>query len=128
MNILVIGGGGREHALAWKLAQSPRIKKIYVAPGNGGTHEFAENIPITPTDSKALLKFAQEKKIDLTVVGPDDSLAAGIVDEFQNAGLRIFGPTKAAAEIEASKAFAKSFMQTYHIPTAEFMVFKEYEK
>lgn len=128
MNILVIGGGGREHALAWKLAQSPRVKKIYVAPGNGGTREITENIPIAPTDIKSLVEFAREKKIDLAVVGPDDALALGIVDEFQNAGIPAFGPTKAAAEIEASKAFAKSFMKTHNIPTAGFGVFKEYGK
>ncbi len=128
MNILVIGGGGREHALAWKLSQSPLVKKIYVAPGNGGTQELAENIPIAPTDFKTLLEFAREKKIDLAVVGPDDALALGIADEFQNAGIPVFGPTKAAAEIEASKAFAKSFMKANKIPTADFMVFKEYGK
>ncbi|MBI4086027.1 MAG: phosphoribosylamine--glycine ligase [Candidatus Liptonbacteria bacterium] len=127
-NVLIIGGGGREHALAWKLAQSPRVKKIYVAPGNGGVREIAENIPIISTDIKALVEFAREKKIGLAVVGPDDALALGIVDEFKNAGIPVFGPTKAAAEIEASKAFAKSFMKTHAIPTAGFEVFKEYEK
>ena len=90
--------------------------------------QIGENIPIAATDIKALVEFAREKKIDLTVVGPDDALALGIVDEFQNAGIPVFGPTKAAAEIEASKAFSKSFMKTHAIPTAEFMVFKEYEK
>ncbi len=128
MQILIIGGGGREHALAWKLSQSPRVKKIYIAPGNGGTAQIGENAPLPATAIKQLVEFAREKKIDLAVVGSDDALALGVVDEFQNAGLAIFGPSRAAAEIEASKAFAKSFMRTHKIPTAEFKVFKEYEQ
>ena len=126
--VLLIGSGGREHALVWKLLQSPLAKKIYVAPGNGGTGTIAENVPIKATDIPALLSFAREKKIDLVVVGPDDPLALGIVDEFQNAGIPIFGPAKKAAELEASKAFAKSFMDAHGIPTARFKVFREFEK
>ena len=98
-NVFIIGGGGREHALAWKLAQSPRIGKLYVAPGNGGTCDVAENIPIEATDIKGLARFAEKNSIDLTVVGPDDPLALGVVDIFQSRGLRIFGPTRAAAHI-----------------------------
>lgn len=127
MNILIIGSGGREHALAWKIAQSPRASKIYVAPGNGGTREIAENVPIPAGDIKGLLAFAREKKIDLVVVGPDDSLALGIVDEFRAAGFPIFGPTQAAAQIEASKAFSKSFMKAHGIPTAAFEIFKDFK-
>ncbi len=128
MNILLIGGGGREHALAWKLAHSSRISKMYVAPGNGGTQEFAENIPIAATDIASLLAFAREKKIDLAVVGADDPLALGIVDEFRAAGIPIFGPTRAAAQIEASKAYAKAFMSSHKIPTAHFRTFKDFDE
>jgi phosphoribosylamine---glycine ligase len=127
-NILVVGSGGREHALAWKLSQSSRLGKLHVAPGNGGTSEVAENIPIQATDIRGLLGFAEKNAIDLTVVGPDDPLALGIVDEFQSRGLKIFGPTKAAAQIEASKAFAKQFMDLRLIPTASFEIFSRYEK
>lgn len=126
MNILIIGSGGREHALAWKLAQSPRISKLFVAPGNGGTRQVAENIAIDPTDIGGLVEFAVNNDIGLTVVGPDDSLALGVVDAFQSRGLRIFGPTQAAAEIESSKAFAKNLMTEAGIPTAEFKVFNEH--
>lgn len=104
-NVLIIGSGGREHALAWKLAQSPRIGKLYVASGNGGTRDIAENVAIEATDVKSLARFAEKNSIDLTVVGPDDPLALGVVDVFQSRGIRIFGPTRAAAQIEASKAF-----------------------
>src|SRR4051812_13328682 len=107
MDILIVGSGGREHALAWKLAQSSRVGKIYVAPGNGGTQMVGQNVPILATDIQELLKFAQEKNIGLTVVGSEEPLALGIVDLFKSRGLRIFGPTKAAAQIETSKAFAK---------------------
>src|SRR3989344_6226573 len=93
-NVLIIGSGGREHALAWKLAQSPRIGKLYVAPGNGGTRDVAENIAIEATDAKGLARFAEKNSIDLTVVGPDDPLALGVVNVFQSRGLRIFGPTR----------------------------------
>lgn len=121
--VLVIGSGGREHALAWKLSQSSLVDKIFVAPGNGGTADLAENVPIQALDFSALIKFAQEKQIDLTIVGPDDPLAAGIVDEFKNVGLKVFGPTKEAAQIEASKAFSKKLMAENLVPTAEFKSF-----
>lgn len=126
-NVLIIGSGGREHALAWKLAQSSRIGKLYVAPGNGGTCDIAENIAIEATDVKGLDRFAEKNSIHLTVVGPDDPLALGIVDVFQSHGLRIFGPTRAAAQIEASKAFAKRLMHDSDIPTAPFRIFRKYE-
>src|SRR3989338_8543663 len=127
-NVLMIGSGGREHALAWKLAQSPRIGKLFVAPGNGGTRQIAENIAIDATDIDGLIQFAEKNKIGLTVVGPDDPLALGVVDAFKARGLRIFGPTRAAAEIESSKAFAKKLMSEVGIPTAAFQIFSEYEK
>ena len=127
-NVLIIGSGGREHALAWKLAQSPRIGKLYVAPGNGGTRQVAENIPIEATDIDGLVKFAEKNEIGLTVVGPDDPLALGVVDTFRLRGLRIFGPTRTAAEIESSKAFAKNLMSEANIPTATFKIFSEYNK
>jgi phosphoribosylamine--glycine ligase len=125
MNILVIGGGGREHALAWKLAQSPKVQMVYVAPGNGGTalDERLKNIPIT--DVAELRAWALENKIGLTVVGPEGPLAAGVVDEFRLHGLRIFGPTKAAAQLESSKAFSKAFMRRHGIPTAEYATFSD---
>ena len=125
MKVLVIGGGGREHALAWKLAQSPKVQAVYVAPGNGGTalDPRLENVPIT--DIVRLREWALEEKIALTVVGPEGPLAAGVVDEFRAHGLRIFGPTKAAAQLESSKAFAKSFMARHKIPTAEYETFTD---
>ncbi|MDB5966392.1 MAG: phosphoribosylamine--glycine ligase [Polaromonas sp.] len=125
MKILVIGGGGREHALAWKLAQSPRVQAVYVAPGNGGTalDPRLENIPIT--DVRALREWAGREKIALTVVGPEQPLAAGVVDEFRAHGLRIFGPTQAAAQLESSKAFSKAFMQRHGIPTAAYDTFTD---
>ena len=118
MKILVIGSGGREHALVWKLRQSPRVSAVFCAPGNGGIAQLAECVPIKISDHAALVKFAREQGIGLTVVGPDDALAAGIVDHFQNAGLRIFGPTQSAARLESSKVFAKEFMLRHGIPTA----------
>ncbi|HEY6514010.1 MAG TPA: phosphoribosylamine--glycine ligase [Burkholderiaceae bacterium] len=123
MKVLVIGGGGREHALAWKLAQSPKLQCVYVAPGNGGTASDArlENVAITDLD--ALADFAQREKIVLTVVGPEAPLAAGVVDLFRSRGLRIFGPTRAAAQLESSKAFSKAFMQRHGIPTARYETF-----
>ncbi len=125
MNVLVIGGGGREHAMAWKLAQSSKVQMVYVAPGNGGTalDGRLKNIPIT--DVVELRVWAQENKIGLTVVGPEVPLAAGVVDEFRKHGLRIFGPTKAAAQLESSKAFSKAFMRRHGIPTAEYATFSE---
>ncbi len=118
--LLVVGNYAREHALAWKLSQSPKVGKLYIAPGNGGTSAVAENVPIVQTDISALVRFALEKKIDVTIVGSDDPLAMGIVDAFTAKGLKIFGPTKAAAQIEASKAFAKKLMKENNIPTAAF--------
>jgi phosphoribosylamine--glycine ligase len=118
MKILVIGSGGREHALVWKLKQSPRVTHVYCAPGNGGISQDASCVPIKISEHAALLDFARKENIDLTVVGPDDALAAGIVDAFQQAGLRIFGPTKRAAQLESSKVFAKEFMVRHGIPCA----------
>ena len=125
MKVLVIGGGGREHALAWKLAQSPKVQTVYVAPGNGGTalDTRLENINIT--DIHALRAWAATEKIALTVVGPEQPLAAGIVDEFRHHGLRVFGPTKAAAQLESSKAFSKAFMKRHQIPTADYETFTD---
>jgi len=125
MKVLVIGGGGREHALAWKLAQSPKVQAVYVAPGNGGTAQDArlENVPIT--DIAALRKWALHERIALTVVGPEAPLAAGVVDDFRDHGLRVFGPTQAAAQLESSKAFSKAFMKRHGIPTAEYETFTD---
>ena len=122
MKILVIGSGGREHALAWKLAQSP-VDRIFCAPGNAGTAAVGDNIPIKASDLPALVRFAKENRIELTVVGPDDALAAGIVDLFVAEKLRIFGPTKSAARIESSKIFAKELMRAQEIPTAQAKTF-----
>ncbi|MBI3802853.1 MAG: phosphoribosylamine--glycine ligase [Nitrospirae bacterium] len=118
MNVLVIGGGGREHALVWKIAQSPRVRKLYCAPGNPGIAAQAEIVPVAVDEVEKLLAFAKEKPIDLTVVGPELPLSHGIVDRFEAHGLRIFGPHRAAAEIETSKVFSKKLMQKYQIPTA----------
>jgi len=125
MKVLVVGGGGREHALAWKLSQSERIQKVYVAPGNGGTARDANLFDVPITDVKALREWAQQEKIDLTVVGPEAPLAAGIVDEFRAHGMKIFGPTKAAAQLESSKAFSKAFMHRHGIPTALYETFTD---
>ena len=125
MKILVIGGGGREHALAWKLAQSPRVEKVYVAPGNGGTARDTRLVNVDLTDIQALADFAQQQKIGLTVVGPEGPLSAGVVDLFRARGLRIFGPTQAAAQLESSKAFAKDFMRRHGIPTAAYATFSD---
>ena len=127
MKVLVIGGGGREHALAWKLAQSPRVSKVFVAPGNPGTAAEAkcENVSIAATDIPALLAFAGKEKIDLTVVGPEAPLVLGVVDSFRDAGLAIFGPTQKAAQLEGSKAFSKDFLARHRIPTASYRVFTE---
>ncbi|MGJ7541572.1 phosphoribosylamine--glycine ligase [Variovorax sp. LT1R16] len=125
MKVLVIGGGGREHALAWRLAHSERVSKLYVAPGNGGTATDRRFETVDITDPVALRQWAQQEKIALTVVGPEGPLAAGVVDEFRAHGLRIFGPTKAAAQLESSKAFSKAFMQRHKIPTAEYQAFTD---
>ncbi|MGH8735204.1 MAG: phosphoribosylamine--glycine ligase, partial [Burkholderiales bacterium] len=128
MKLLVIGSGGREHALAWKLAQSPRVQKVFVAPGNGGTatENGVENVALTGIPE--LIAFSKKQRIQVTIVGPEAPLAAGIVDEFQNAGLKIFGPTRAAAQLEASKDFAKSFMVRHGIPTAQHRTFTSAEE
>jgi len=125
MKVLVVGGCGREHALAWKLAQSPRVQSVHVAPGNGGTvlDGRLQTVPIS--DVSALRQWAQDNKIGLTVVGPEQPLAAGIVDEFRAHGLRVFGPTQAAAQLESSKAFSKAFMKRHGIPTAEYETFSD---
>ncbi len=125
MKVLVIGGGGREHALAWKLAQSPRVQAVYVAPGNGGTalDPRLENVPIA--DLRQLRDWALKEKVALTVVGPEAPLAAGVVDDFRAHGLRVFGPTQAAAQLESSKAFAKAFMARHRIPTAAYQAFTD---
>ncbi|MFN2542350.1 MAG: phosphoribosylamine--glycine ligase [Chthoniobacterales bacterium] len=125
MNLLVIGGGGREHALAWKLKQSPAVDRIFCAPGNGGTAEIAENVAIPAADLPRLLQFAKQNDVDLTVIGPDDPLALGIVDLFAADKLRVFGPTKSAARLESSKIFAKELMRARKIPTAEAQTFSE---
>ena len=125
MKVLVIGGGGREHALAWKLAQSPKVQQVYVAPGNGGTARDKNLVNVPLTDVVALREWAQAQQIGLTVVGPEAPLAAGVVDEFRAHGLRIFGPTRAAAQLESSKAFSKAFMARHQIPTAEFDTFSD---
>jgi len=126
MRVLLIGGGGREHAIAHKLVQSKKVTKLYAAPGNGGIGSIAERVDIKATDIDALLKFALDNKIDFTVVGPDDPLALGVCDIFTNAGLKIFGPNKNAAIIEYSKAFSKGFMKKYEIPNAKYEVFSEH--
>ncbi|MGS0745115.1 phosphoribosylamine--glycine ligase [Syntrophomonas erecta subsp. sporosyntropha] len=125
--VLVVGQGGREHALVWKMAQSPEVDKIYAAPGNPGIAEYAECIDVKSNDVESLAVFARDNKIDLTVVGPEDPLMAGIVDRFQKEGLLIFGPSAAAARLEGSKVFAKDLMQKYGIPTAAYQVFDQAE-
>jgi len=128
LKIMVVGSGGREHALAWKIAKSRHVKKVFCAPGNGGTLSVAANIAIKDSDIKALADFASEEKIDLTVVGPELPLTLGIVDEFERRGLRIFGPNKSTAELEGSKVFAKKFMERHKIPTARYRVAESAQK
>lgn len=126
MKVLVVGGGGREHALVWKISQSPKVTKVFAAPGNVGMKNIAELVDISATDIDGLLDFAKKNKIDLTVVGPEAPLVAGIVDKFQQEGLKIFGPTAAGAQLEGSKQFAKEIMRKYKIPTAGYKVFESY--
>ena len=126
--VLLVGGGGREHAIAWKLRQSPHFGKLYVAPGNAGTAQIAENVPLKATDIDGLLAFALKEGIEFTIVGQDDPLALGIVDVFQAKGLTIFGPTKVAAQIEASKVFSKRLMKDCGVPTALFDVYTDYAR
>jgi len=128
LKIMVIGGGAREHALAWKISQSPKVKKLYVAPGNAGTASIANNLNIRPNDTEALARAVLDIGIDLTVVGPEAPLASGIVDYFGRLGLPIFGPTKAATQIESSKVFAKKLMQKYGIPCPNSVTFSEYSE
>ena len=125
MKVLIVGSGGREHAIAWKIAQSPKAEKIYCAPGNAGIEEYAECVPIGVLDFPALVTFAKEHAVDLTVIGMDDPLVGGIVDVFEEKGLRIFGPRKNAAILEGSKAFSKDLMKKYHIPTAAYETFDD---
>jgi phosphoribosylamine--glycine ligase len=122
----VIGGGGREHALAWKLSQSAEVEQLFVAPGNAGTAEIAENVPIGPTDVAGLVRFAEQNEVDLTVIGQEAASEAGVADEFQISGMAVFGPSRAAARIETSKAYAKQLMRTNHVPTADFVSFDNY--
>ena len=125
MKVLVIGKGGREHALVWRLHQSETVWKIFCASGNPGIDQIAEAVPIAPTDVAALVDFAKSKSVDLTIVGPEDVLATGIVDHFTRAGLKIFGPTAAAAQLETSKSFAKAIMREGGVPTADFEAFDD---
>ncbi len=127
MKILIIGGGGREHALAWRLGQSSRVDRVFVAPGNAGTAVDAENVDIAMHDFPRLIRFAKENQIGLTVVGPEAPLAAGIVDAFANENLRIFGPTRGAAQLEASKIFCKNLLRQADVPTADYQVFRDAE-
>jgi len=128
MRVLVIGGGGREHALVWKIKQSPKVTQVFCAPGNAGTAAIADNVPIAADQIDQLLEFAQKNEIGLTVVGPEQPLVMGIVDRFEEKGLHIFGPSARAAELEGSKAFSKDIMKKYGLPTAEYEVFTSYEK
>ncbi len=128
MKILVVGGGGREHAIIWKLNQSSLVKKIYCAPGNAGIGEIAKNVDISSDNIEKLVEFSREMKIDLTIVGPEDPLAKGIVDKFRQNGLKIVGPTKHAAQLESSKIFAKGFMKKYNIPTAQYEVARTFKE
>lgn len=123
MKVLIVGGGGREHAIAWKCSQSKRVDKLYAAPGNAGIAELAECVDISVMDASALVAFAKEKEIDLTIIGPDDPLVAGVADAFTEAGLKVFGPAKNAAIIEGSKAFSKDLMKKYGIPSAAYETF-----
>src|SRR5260370_27969722 len=127
MKVLVIGKGGREHALVWRLHQAETVWKIFCASGNPGIDQIAEAVPIAPTDVASLVEFAKSKSVDLTIVGPEDPLAAGIVDQFTRAGLKIFGPTAAASQLETSKSFAKTIMREANVPTADFAAFDDAE-
>ena len=128
MNVLIVGNGGREHALAWKIKQSPRAKRIFIAPGNAGTGTVGENVDIAATDFPKLIKFAKENSVGLTIVGPEVPLVMGIVDEFTAAGLKIFGPSKAAAELEGSKVFCKDLLRNADVPTADYRTFNNVER
>ncbi|MFO0868231.1 MAG: phosphoribosylamine--glycine ligase [Pirellulales bacterium] len=125
MNVLVVGSGGREHALAWKLRQSSRVDRVFVAPGNAGTAIDAENVPLQPRDLAGLVRFARDQRIGLTVVGPEQPLVDGLVNALQDAGLKVFGPSRAAAQLEGSKVFCKNMLHVADVPTADFQVFRE---
>ena len=125
MNILVVGSGGREHAIIWKLAQSSRVSRLYCAPGNGGISELAECIPVSVNNIEGIVEASKQIKADMVVVAPDNPLADGMVNALEDAGIRAFGPRREAALIEASKAFSKNLMKKYYIPTAEYMVFDD---
>lgn len=125
MKVLVVGNGGREHAMAWKISQSSRVDRVFTAPGNAGTQQCGENVDIAANDIPALKKFARDTDIGLTVVGPEIPLCHGIVDEFESAGLKVFGPSRAAAQLEGSKAFCKNILRTANVPTAEFQEFRD---
>ena len=127
MDVLIVGSGGREHALAWKIARSPRLGKLYIAPGNAGTASCGENVPLNADDHPAIVNFCREKKTDMMLVGPEAPLAAGLADALSEAGVRCFGPKQAAAQIEASKVFAKNFMARHHIPTACYATFVQFD-
>ena len=127
MKVLIIGNGGREHALAWKISQSKKVDQIFMAKGNAGTNSFCTNIDIDPTDIKSLVDFSKKEKIGLTIVGPEDPLCMGIVDEFEKNNLRIFGPNKECAKFEKSKKFTKNFLEKYNIPTAKYKSFDNYD-
>ena len=128
MKVLIVGSGGREHAIAWKVSQSPKVDKIYCAPGNAGIAEYAECVPISAMEFDKLAAFAKEHEVDLTVIGMDDPLVGGIVDVFEAQGLRVFGPRKNAAILEGSKVFSKAMMHKYNIPTAAYASFSDYEE
>src|SRR5690606_15180629 len=128
MKVLIVGRGGREHTLAWKVAQSPKVQSVYVAPGNPGMQDVSTIVNIDENDFDRLIAFAKEENIDLTLVGPEVPLINGIVNRFQAEGLRIFGPSKEAALLEGSKSFAKEIMKKYNIPTAEYETFTSYEE
>ena len=128
MNILIIGSGGREHAIAWKVAQSPKLTKLYIAPGNPGTDFLGDNVALKLDDHSAIIKLCKEKSIDLVIVGPESPLANGLADKLGDAGIKTFGPRKAAAQIEASKSFSKQFMARHGIPTARFAIFTDLQK
>ncbi len=127
MNVLVVGNGGREHALAWKLAQSPRAERVFVAPGNAGTAVDAENVDISASDIPRIVQFAKQNDVGLTIVGPEAPLVAGMVDALQAAGLRAFGPSQAAAELEGSKVFCKNLLRHADVPSADYRVFRDAE-
>ena len=127
MKVLVVGNGGREHALCWKISQSPRVDQVFCAPGNAGTSEVAENLAISATDVAGLVRFAKDNQIGLTVIGPEASLAAGVTDAFTAAKLKVFGPSKAAAQLESSKVFCKSILHGADVPTADYQVFRDAE-